>query len=308
MKKLMAIIILCAMVILGIWWFWEVDEDVKQEAVARVLQDRHGATVNVIEDYDRIVSYAPAITESLVDLGYGDKIVAITTYDSGNGVVGEPLIFDMTNPDLEAIIALNPDLILTSELTAQGGADPMDELRNMGITVVNFPTPNSIDEIYLDLEFLGELLGVPEKAKQIVTDTKSQIANVSAITDGIENRKTVYFEISPAPYMYSTGGGTYLNEMISIAGGNNIFTNTEGWMSVTDEMVISANPDVIITNVNYVDNPIQEIKDRNGWAEINAVKNNEVFQVENNPTSLPTTNILKGIQEMAKDMYPDLFK
>ncbi len=308
MKKLMAIIILCAMVILGIWWFWEVDEDVKQEVAARVLQDRHGATVNVIEDYDRIVSYAPAITESLVDLGYGDKIVAITTYDSGNGVVGEPLVFDMTNPDLEAIIALNPDLILTSELTAQGGTDPMDELRNMGITVVNFPTPNSIDEIYLDLEFLGELLGVPEKAKQIVTDTKSQIANISAITDGIENRKTVYFEISPAPYMYSTGGGTYLNEMISIAGGNNIFMNADGWMSVTDEMVISANPDIIITNVNYVDNPIQEIKDRNGWAEINAVKNNAVFQVENNPTSLPTTNILKGIQEMAKDMYPDLFK
>lgn len=323
MKRFAAIVILCAILILGCWWFFGAEESevVTPEKVSekvdqlsdrpselRKLIDRSGAEIEALDNYFRVVSYAPAITELLVDLGYGDRIVAITSYDKGDGVVGEPKVFDMVNPDMEGLLVLEPDLILVGELTAEGGADPLIEFRKMGTTVASFPTANTIADIYLDLEFMGELLGEKETADALVQDMKRQIAEISAITDKIEDKKSVYFEISPAPYMYSTGDETYLNQMISIAGGENVFADDQtSWISVTDEMVIAANPDVIITNVTYVDDAVEEIEKRNGWGDITAIKNGEVFLVENNPTSLPTRNILTGIREMAKDMYPELF-
>ncbi|ONI44671.1 hypothetical protein AN641_06690 [Candidatus Epulonipiscioides gigas] len=271
-----------------------------------IIVDRTGAEIEIKDNYERIVSYAPSITEMLVDLGYGDKIVAITNFDTATGVESNPMIFDMINPDIEALIALEPDLIISSELTAEGGADPLAELRKLGVTVTTIPTATTINDIYIDLEFMGILLGEKETVELLIQDMKNQIAEISAITNLIEDRKSVYFEISPAPYMYSTGSGTYLNEMITIAGGDNILSDLDNWVSVTDEMVISKNPDIIFTNVTYVENPIEEIKDRNGWANITAVKDNQVFGIENNPTSLPTRNIITGIKEMTKSMYPDL--
>ena len=94
---------------------------------------------------------------------------------------------------------------------------------------------------------------------------------IKEIGSKITDKKKVYFEIGPAPNLYSFGNSTFLNEMIELVGAENIFKDINGWTSPSEEAVIDANPDVILTNVNYVENSIEEIKSRKGWENIKAI-------------------------------------
>ncbi|OON99308.1 MAG: hypothetical protein ATN35_13310 [Epulopiscium sp. Nele67-Bin004] len=268
--------------------------------------DREGNEILVFDEYTRIVSYAPSLTEILVDMGYGDKIIAMTLVDQWDGAEEGTMLFDMMNPDIEGIVALEPDLILTTNLTAAGGSNPFDVLGD-STTIAVIPTANSLMGIYEDITFIGELLGEQEKAVEIVGDMQMSLVEFMQATAGLEEAKTVYFEISPSPYMYSTGKGTYLNEMIEMVGAQNALSVSD-WVAITDEMVVEANPDVIITNVDYVDDPIGEIMSRNGWDSITAIQNGDVYQVDKLRTSLSNHNVILGMQEIARVVYPDLYE
>ncbi|ONI38061.1 hypothetical protein AN640_02970 [Candidatus Epulonipiscium fishelsonii] len=286
-----------------------IEEHAKAKVVPEeiVLIDRAGNKINIKNEYNKIISFAPSLSEILLDLGYEDKIIAITTVDStfNNENIQ---VFDMMNPDIESIMALEPDLILTTELTSSGQSNPFAELEKSGVTIATIPTATTINGIYEDLDFIGKLLNEETKTTAIINNMKNVVDYYKQKSMGIEDKKTVYFEISPAPYMFSTGRDTYLNEMIEIVGAENIFTDQVGWFSPTSEMILTDNPDVILTNVDYVENPVEEIKSRNGWDVINAVKNNEVFYIDNNATSIPNHNIVKGIKDMAKIIYPEYYK
>ena len=89
---------------------------------------------------------------------------------------------------------------------------------------------------------------------------------------------------------------------------HNIFKDENSWLAPTEESIIERNPDVILTNVDYIDNPIQEIKSRPGWENINAVKNNQVYLIDKNSSSRPSQHIIKALNEMAKAIYPNVYK
>ncbi len=271
------------------------------------LTDRAGNEIEVKDEYTKIVSYAPSVTQVLIDLGYGDKIVAITSVDTNEGVPEDVLVFDMMNADIEAITALEPDLIITTELTNAGQSDPFAQVRDAGATVAVIPTAASIEGIYEDIHFLGELLNLQGEATAITDEMKSVIAEYETKAAEITDKKTVYFEISAAPYMYGTGTGTYLSEMIEIIGGTNSFSDQEGWFAPTDEMVLANNPDVIFTNVNYIENSTDEIMARNGWDVVSAITNGDVYYIENLHSSIPNHSIIEGIKEMALLLYPEVY-
>src|SRR5699024_9933189 len=124
----------------------------------------------------------------------------------------------------------------------------------------------------------------------------------------ITDKKTVYFEISPAPSAYSFGKGTFLNEMIELIGAENILSSQDGWLAVETESIVAANPDVILTNVNYIENPVDEILSREGWSGVNAVANKNVYYIDNQAASLPNENIVKALKEIAVAVYPDVYE
>ncbi len=287
----------------------EAEEEVEEEEPSATTEvtDRAGNPIEIKEEYTKIVSYAPSLTEKLIDLGFADKIVAITNFDMAQGLSEDVMRFDMMSPEMEAIVALEPDLILATNITAAGGSDPFTVLRDSGTTIATFPTANSIAEINEDIAFLGTLLNAEDEAAAMNSSLNTAIEEFRAKSAEITEKKTVYMEISPAPDMYSTGSGTFLNEMIEIVGGVNVLADQESWIAVSEEQLLSANPDVIFTNVNYLDAPIDEILARNGWDVVTAVANGEVYAVDNNATSLPNHNIVKGLQEMAVQMYPEIY-
>lgn len=273
------------------------------------LKDREGNEFTSPKKLERIISTAPSNTEVLVGLGLADKLVGVDKYSSDVEGVSEDIIkFDFRNPDAEAIIALNPDIIIASGHNREGSEDPFRVLKEAGIPVAYIPSSDSIEGIYGDIEFIAELTDRKDEGKKLIDDMKSEVENIKNIASTITDKKKVYFEIGSTPNLYSFGSKTFLNELITTVGAENILGNEEGWISPTEEVVITANPDVIITNEGYVENATEAIAKRPGFDTINAVKNNEIFLVDKNSSSRGSQHVIKALKEIAKAVYPDKYE
>lgn len=277
---------------------------------SKTIKDREGNDVTLPKKMDRIISTAPSNTEVLVDLGLADKLVAVDKYSTDiKGINKDIEKIDFLNPDAEAIIALNPDIIIASGHNKTGSSeDPFKLIKEAGISVVYIPSSDSIQGIYDDIMFLADITDKKEKGQQIVDNMKKEVDEIKAIGETIKDKKKVYFEIGPAPNLYSFGNSTFLNEMIELVGAENVFKDEKAWISPSEESVIDKNPDVILTNVDYIKNPLDEIKSRNGWNNITAVKDNKVFLIDKNASSRPSHHAIKALKEMAVAIYPESYK
>ena len=150
-------------------------------------------------------------------------------------------------------------------------------------------------------------MGEPEKAQALVDGMQAELDAIGAIGATVTEKKRVHFEISAAPYIYSFGDGVFLDEMLTLIGAENVYADQQSWIPVADEVALAADPDVILTNVNYIPDAVGEIKARPGWAEVKAVKSGDVYPIDNMASSLPNHNIVKALREMAEAIYPELY-
>lgn len=272
------------------------------------IKDREGNEVEIKKDIGRIISTAPSNTEILIALGLEEKIVAIDKYSPTESLNEDVVLIDFRNPDPEAIIGLNPDIIIASGHNKVGSEDPFSSLKEAGISVVYIPSANSIDGIYEDIKFIAEVTNTVKKGEDIINNMEIEIEKVKNIASKIKEKKKVYFEISPAPNIYTSDKGTFQNDIIELIGAENIFSSEDGWLLASAESIVEKNPDIIITNVNYTENPIEDILNREGFSEINAINNNKVFLIDANASSRPSQNVLKAIKEMALAVYPEYYE
>jgi iron complex transport system substrate-binding protein len=204
---------------------------------------------------------------------------------------------------------LEPDLLIAhGHNPTATGEDPFRLLSEMGIPVVYISMSRSINDIYEDIRFIADLLQVRKRGDELVRSMQEQIAAIQQTTSAVTNKKSVYFEISAAPNMFTFGKGSYLNDMISVIGASNIFEHDNWVVSPSAEAIIERNPDVILTNVDYLDDPIGEIKSRDGFEHINAVIYNRIYQIDTNSSVRPSAHILFAINQMARTVYPELYE
>ena len=280
----------------------------------REIVDRAGITVKINAPVNRIVSTAPSNTEIIADLGQMNKLVAIDRHSANiEGLPANLPLLDFFYPDAEVIIKLEPDIIIANGHNATGtGEDPFRLLREMGIPVVYLSMSKSIDDIYRDIEFIADILQIQTNGEELLRSMKAQIGEISLSAERraahIENKATVYFEISAAPDMFTFGRDSYLNDMISVIGAINIFGNDNWIVTPSAEAIITRNPDVILTNVNYIDDPIGEIKSRPGFNHINAVINDRVYYIDNNSSSRPSSRIVLALRQMSEVVYQELYE
>jgi iron complex transport system substrate-binding protein len=271
--------------------------------------DRAGNEITIPEEINKIISMSPSNTEIIVALGYGDKLVAVDKYSKDiEGIPADLPLFDIMKPDVEQLVALEPDLVIASGMSMSDGSDPFKPVKDLGICLAYIPSSDSIEGIYEDIMFLAKSLKEEEKGTKLVEGMKTEIEKIKELSSKITEKKTIYFEIAASPNLYSFGRGVFLNEMIEIIGAENIFADQEKWISVSDESVVAADPDIILTNVSYIENPTEEIKSRAGWDNMTAVKNNDVYYIDNSASSLSNHNVVKALKEMAEDVYPEVFK
>ena len=303
MKKLTALLLALAMVL-----SLAACGSQKQQPQAAALTDPSGAAITPPEHIGSIAVLAPSLAEMVVALGRGEDIVAYDTQSVGlEGLDPDAPVFDLVNPDMESLAALAPDVLLVSNMSLYDQQEPYQPLIDAGVCVACVPNAESIQGIYDDIAFLGRLLDRSDQARDLTDQMKASIDAIAAVGKTIEEKKTVYFEISAAPYMYSFGSGVYLDEMLSLIGAENILAGQSGWLSVEGETVVAAAPDVILTNVNYIDDPVGEILGRDGWAGVPAVADGAVYYIDNMASSLPNHNIVTALEQMAQAVYPTYF-
>ena len=172
------------------------------------------------------------------------------------------------------------------------------------------PSSYSIDGIYGVINFISEITKTEKQGKEIVENMKKDVEDIRAIGEKITDKKKVYFEIGSGSKLSSFGQDTFLNEMIQIIGAENIFANEKSWISPTPESIIEANPDVILTNMPDINGvkAVDEIKSRDGWDSVTAIKEGNVYGIDKNASARPSQNVVKALKEMAKAVYPNEYK
>ncbi|MDR2494612.1 MAG: ABC transporter substrate-binding protein [Spirochaetaceae bacterium] len=276
---------------------------------SREVLDRTGRKVLVGKDVKRVISMAPSNTEIIVDLGMAHKLVAVDRHSADIPDIPENLpLLDFFYPDAEVIVSLKPDLIIANGHNATGtGEDPFRVLEEMGIPAAYLSMSRSVGAIYDDILFIADMLGAREPGEKLVQEMRDEIAAITeAGTRAAAGKpRTVYFEISAAPEMMTFGKDSYLNDMVGIIGARNIFEHENWILSPGAEAVIQRNPEVILTNVNYLADPVAEIRSRPGFEHITAVKEKRIYVIDTNSSVRPSARIVRALKEMIGVVYPE---
>jgi iron complex transport system substrate-binding protein len=279
--------------------------------------DDEGYTTNLTSVPQRIISLAPSNTQIAFAIGVGNRVVGVTDYDhypynftawiaAGNMTS----VGGFSTPNKEAIASLNPDLILATPIN-----DPdVVTLRNLGYKVLVL-NPNDVNGVLADINLVGKATGATQNATNTVNSISSQINVIQAkIAAANLPEPKVYYEVWTPPLM-SAGGTSFINDVISKAGGINIFENeTQQYPTISSETIVQKNPDVILLPTDMAnpgDTPfygsVNDVKARPGWSSISAVQNNQIIVVDGDLFAEAGPRIGDQIQAAAEAFYPSLF-
>jgi iron complex transport system substrate-binding protein len=275
------------------------------------ITDGLGQKVTIEKKPKRIVSLIPSNTETAFALGLDKEIVGVSDNDNYPKQVKSKEKVGGTEINIEKIISLKPDLVLADASNAHNMKNGFKQLEDAGIKVVVVNNANSFADVYRSIEMIGKVTGTQKKSEEIINNMKTKVADIKAKAAKIskENRPKVFIEVSAPPSMYTTGTGTFMNEMLDILGAKNIAADKKGWVPYSEEAAVKANPDVVIlTYGNYVKDAANKVYKRKGWSEVSAVKKKRVFTVDSDKVSRPGPRLADGLEEMAKAIYPHNFQ
>lgn len=279
--------------------------DTTEAAGPYTVVDDRGVEVTFDKVPQTVISLQPSNTEILFELGVGDQIIGATEYDTyPEDAKKIERVSDTMTVNSERIIELNPDVVFAYTI---GEKAQVEQLENAGLKVFVIQSASKVEDIYGDIGQIAEVMGVKKEGDQVVADIKSQIAAVEEKVATLDKKKKVYFEISPSPDIWSIGSDTFQQELITAAGVENIYKDQKGWFAVTEEDVITRNPEAIITSVNYTEDPKGEILARKGWSDISAIQNKEVYQLNPDILDRPGPRIGEAVELIATTIYPDIF-
>lgn len=263
------------------------------------LADDAGRSVTITARPERIVSLAPANTEIVAALGGLDRLVGVTTYcDYPAAVADIEKVGDFIQPNLEAIAALEPDLVL---VTTGVQAEVIGQLEALGAAVVAVD-PQSIDDVYAAITMVGDAMGEAGEAAALVESMELQIEDIAERVEQAPVR--CFLEIAQDP-LFTVGAGTLLNDLIEHAGGENVVTD-EGYVAYSVEQLVQADPAVYLATMGSMSDP-SDITGRPGFASISAVADGRVYLLDDNLVSRPGPRIAEGVRQIAEALHPELF-
>lgn len=271
------------------------------------ITDQLGRVVTIKKAPQRIISIAPSDTEILYALGLGPKIVAVDQYsDYPPDARTKVNLGGYTNPNIEKIISLNPDLIM---VTSVHKAKVIPVLEEMHFTVVGLD-PKTVDEVLDSIALVGKITGETEYAARVAAGLQSRIKAVTDKTGKLSaaQRPKTFYIVWSDPLM-SSGNGTFQADLIQKAGGTNIAQGLSGWAKIDVETVVSASPEIMIAgSMSNAGINFQFIKTRSELENTAARKLGKVYEVNGDYISRPGPRLVDALEEFARVIHPELFK
>lgn len=281
----------------------------EEQAFPVTITDDADREVTIDEEPESIISLIPSNTEILFALGLGDKIDGVSEYCDYPEEAQDIQQVGAQDMDAESILEILPDVIFVTDYHHENHADILEQYEEAGIDVVVTGSAESFDDAYQTMEMIAEATGATEEADEVISDMKERLEAIQEKAKSIEDKKKVWVEVSPAPDIYTTGKNTFMHEMLESIQAINVAEDQDGWVKMTEEEIVQLNPDVIITTYGYyVDDPEEEVYQRDGWDEVPAVKNEQVFNVDENSVQRPGPRLIEGVEALAELIYPEVFK
>lgn len=255
-------------------------------------------------DYKRIISLIPSNTEILYELGLGDKVVGVSTVDDYPKDVKDKKQFDAFKLDTEALMKAKPDLILAHESNKSTQEKDLKKLTDAGVKVVYIDDANSINEMYQTFKQVGKVTGKEKEANKLVDKVKNDIEKVKKDIPEDKQGKQVFMEISSQPDIYTSGKNTFYDDMLTSIKAKNVFHDEEGWIKTDKESILKRNPDVMITTSGQSEEEYKKLNNnRDGFDQVNAVKNDSVYALNADKISRPGPRLAEGLEELADKIY-----
>ncbi|MEY8598173.1 ABC transporter substrate-binding protein [Mammaliicoccus lentus] len=255
-------------------------------------------------EYKRIISLIPSNTEILYELGLGDKVVGVSTVDDYPKDVKDKKQFDAFKLDTEALMKAKPDLILAHESNKSTQEKDLKKLTDAGVKVVYIDDANSINEMYQTFKQVGKVTGKEKEANKLVDKVKNDIEKVKKDIPEDKQGKQVFMEISSQPDIYTSGKNTFYDDMLTSIKAKNVFHDEEGWIKTDKESILKRNPDVMITTSGQSEEEYKKLNNnRDGFDQVNAVKNDSVYALNADKISRPGPRLAEGLEELADKIY-----
>jgi len=271
--------------------------------------DGEGNTVELASPAEKIVVLAPSVLEIIDALGAMEQVVEVDSWSVDNN---EPLVEgfegagDVYGPNVERIAELNPDILIT--LTG-GPEDDYKKVEELGIEIYRVIDIKGIEGVYEEIANISKIVGLENKGEELNNELKKGVDEIYNQVKDLDNEQIprVFYEVWNDPLM-SAGVDTFINDLIEKSGGINIVAedNLTGWPEYSVETLIDKNPDIIIAPMSLAADPAVIMEDQR-LSSIDAVINNKVYVVPDNPICRPNQNLIKALQMLSKAIHPEIF-
>ncbi|MDR1797026.1 MAG: ABC transporter substrate-binding protein [Clostridiales Family XIII bacterium] len=296
------------------------DADSELDAYEPVTITNGDRTVTFTEMPQRVVAFNSYITENMLALGLGDKIVATNVMSAGNSPLPEYAdeyrkIPEIQEKSHELALGYEPDFVagqVSSFTDKAWGTVDMFEQKGINCYIISgtLAADETIDHIYEDIDNLGRIFKVEDRADALIGEMKAKVADVTDITSTMDEKVTVFvMDSNNGNEIYTTSSGLE-SQLIELAGGTNVTKGAADsrWFNMSVETLVDLNPDIIVFN-EYGETPVEEkiafINENPALADITAVK-------DQNYVVIPLQDVMQDVRAadtvsfFFKAFYPDL--
>lgn len=273
----------------------------EQTAEATTITDYLGRVIKVTKKPERVVCLSPGATEIVAALMTDNIIVGRTEYcNYPRDITSIATVGEMLQPSIESIVALKPDMVISTTSMNEETLRKLDELQIPNVLIYE---RESFEGTYNTIQKIGIVIGEEEKANWMISSIKKEVLDITNKLKSVEEIPRVYYMISFGESGdFTVGGNTFIHQIIELAKGENIAKQTMGW-SYSLEQLVANNPDIIVAP-DYMD--IEMLKKTPIYQDLKAVKENKVFLVDEDIISRQGPRIAEGLKIMARTIHPEI--
>lgn len=266
------------------------------------LVDGLGRSVSLPKVPQKIVSLAPSNTELLFAVGAGPQVIGRDEFSDYPPEAKDlqSVGGSMGKYSYEQIAALQPDIVLAAEINTQ---EQVKALEDLHVTVYYLSNPKDIYGMLDNVLIVGKITGRDAEAAALVEKLKSRVEAVKQTVKQGGAPVKVFYELdgSDPSKPWTSGKGSFVDQLITMAGGVNVAADAgEGWMQLSQEALILADPEVILLGDAAYGTSPESVGQRAGWDMISAVVNNKIYTFDDNLVSRPDPRLVDGLEAIAK--------
>lgn len=260
------------------------------------VQDGNGNDVTFDSPPERIVAFDGSVVDILFAIGEGDRIVATHQYVDypPDAVAAIPRVGDAFNMDIEAVVALEPDLVFVFyDAFTQ-------DLDRVGLKTLVIPSlSDDFERIADNIRMWGAIVGNPDSAERVASDFEARVA---AVRDTMAPYGAGPVVFQDAGGYWTPGQGTMMQEVFDLLKLENAASEIQGYAQISPEQIVEKDPTLIITGnpQGYLDDP--------AFQNVNAVLNGNVLTLPSDALAIQSPRFMDGVEEMARLVYPGIFK